>query len=30
VNATRWFGLVLIIVGVIFVTRSVTPATVKP
>jgi uncharacterized membrane protein len=30
VNATRWFGIVLIIVGVIFVTRSVTPATVQP
>jgi len=28
VNATRWFGIVLIIVGVIFVARSVTQATV--
>jgi hypothetical protein len=30
VNATRWFGTVLIIVGVTFVTRSVTAATVQP
>ena len=30
VNATRWFGIVLIIVGVIFVTCSVTPGTVTP
>jgi len=29
-NATRWFGIVLIIVGVIFVTCSVTPGTVTP
>jgi hypothetical protein len=28
VNATRWFGIVRIIVGVIFVARSVTQATV--
>jgi drug/metabolite transporter (DMT)-like permease len=28
VNATRWFGIVLIIVGVIFVARSVTQPTV--